>query len=149
MRAHLRTAASLAAAFSEAGIDQAEPTDGLVFQAADVTDDWAAIRAELGAAFSLARLAAGAQAPMVFIVDGDDLLGRNGAPRAMVATGLLSAARTAAVELARAGVPVNTLAAPADTPPDAIARWTIHLLGGGTTGELVRLGSAHIGKALP
>jgi len=87
---------------------------------------------------------------VVYVVAGDDLLGRRGPGRAMVACGLLSAARTAAVEGARAGVPVNTLAVEADTPPATVAAWVARLLEpGGPTGELVRLGTAHLGKALP
>lgn len=149
MRAHLRTDAAIALALADAGVTPGEPGDGLVFQARGVADDWSGIRAELIEAFALAQAAARSQAPILFIVSGDDLLGRNGAPSAMVATGLLSAARTAAAELARAGTPVNTLAALPHTPVETIARWAVQFLSGGTTGELVRLGSAHIGKALP
>jgi 3-oxoacyl-[acyl-carrier protein] reductase len=56
-------------------------------------------------------------------VHNDDLLGRRGAGRAMVATGLLSAARTAAVELVKSGVPVNVLAVEDETDPSTVARW--------------------------
>ncbi len=124
-------------------------SDGLVFEARDCSDAWDAIAAELGLAFDLAQQASRTPAPIVFVVDGDDLLGRRGAARAMVATGLLSASRTAAVELAKSGTPVNTLAIRSDTDPAIAARWVNNLLAGGTSGELVRLGTAHIGKALP
>ena len=46
----------------------------------------------------------------MFVVAGEDLLGQRGAPAAMVACGLLSAARTAAIEGARPGFAVNVVA---------------------------------------
>jgi hypothetical protein len=87
---------------------------------------------------------------MAYVVHHDDLLGRRGPGRAMIATGLLSAARTAAVEQAKAGVPVNVIAVDDGIDPETIARWVRSLAGGPTpTGELIRLGTSHIGKALP
>lgn len=149
MQALIRTSPEIEKALLTAGLETGGCENGLVFQAGAVEADWPAVRAELSSAFDLARQAAIAQAPMVFIVEGDDLLGRRGAPRAMVATGLLSAARTAGVELAKSGAPVNTLSIGSDTAAEVAARWVMNLLGGGTSGELVRLGTAHIGKALP
>jgi hypothetical protein len=68
----------------------------------------------------------------------------------MVATGLLSAARTAAVEGARKGWTVNVVAADADVDPSVVEGLASHLLEiGNVTGELVRVGPGHIGKALP
>ncbi|MGH8875548.1 MAG: hypothetical protein ACRDVM_09920, partial [Acidimicrobiia bacterium] len=83
---------------------------------------------------------------VVYLVDGPDLLGQRGAGRAMVACGLLSGARTAAIE----GVAVNVVAVEEGTPPAVIAVWAGRLLErDGPTGELVRLGGSHLGKALP
>lgn len=121
----------------------------LVFAASDVSDDWDHVSAELTAAFELSQSAARDGRAITYIVHNDDLLGRRGSGRAMVATGLLSAARTAAVELAKASVPVNVLAVEDDTTPDTIARWVEMLAEpGGPTGELIHLGPGHIGKAL-
>ncbi len=124
-------------------------SDALVFVAADVTDDWETVRAELTQAFELSQQAARDSRAITYVVHNDDLLGRRGAGRAMVATGLLSAARTAAVELAKAGVPVNVLAVEDETAPSAVARW-VQLLNAqaAPTGELIHLGAGHIGKAL-
>lgn len=123
---------------------------GLVFQATEVDDDWDHIASELRAAFESSKPAAIAGQPVVYIVSSDALLGRTGAGNAMVATGLLSAARTLATEMRRDGVPVNVLGIAADTPPDVVVRWIKHLLeAGGPTGELVHLGGTQIGKALP
>ena len=55
-------------------------------------------------------------------------------------------------EMRRAGVPVNVVATEEATPPAAVAAWVERLLTpgpGGPTGELVRLGGEHLGKALP
>lgn len=123
---------------------------GAVFAATDVGDGWEAIEAELAEAFVLARDAARDATPMAYVVRHDDLLGRRGPGRAMIATGLLSAARTAALEQAKAGVPVNVIAVDDGIDPATIARWARMLAEGPVpTGELVRLGSSHIGKALP
>jgi hypothetical protein len=113
-------------------------------------DEWGQIRGQLLAAYRVSKEAAAAGRAVVYVVDGDDLLGRNGAGRAMIATGLLSAARTLALEMARQEVPVNVLAVEAATSPEAIVGWCRILAGrGGPSGELVRLGTGHLGKALP
>jgi len=126
-----------------------EDSDTLVFVAAEVTDRWETVEAELRHAFDLTQDAARSGYPIVYVVHNDDLLGRRGAGKAMVATGLLSAARTAALELAKAGVPVNVLAIDDTTDPGAVARWVVTLSEHSTpTGELIHLGSGHIGKAL-
>lgn len=126
--------------------------DGLVFVAAgpDLGDDWEAVAHELGEAFDETQIALRDGHPVVYVVAGEDLLGRRGAPAAMVACGLLSAARTAAIEGARAGIPVNVVAPFDGADPDDVATWVDRLLtAAGTTGELVRIGPDHIGKALP
>ena len=68
----------------------------------------------------------------------------------MVATGLLSAARTAAIEGSRKGWSVNVLAVDDNTGDDQIETWVERLLDpDGVSGELVRIGHSHLGKALP
>jgi hypothetical protein len=129
------------------------PDDALVF-AADpaVGDDWERVLAQFREAFECTRRALAAGAPVVYVVDGRDLLGQRGAGPAMAANGLLSGARAAAFEMRKAGVPVNVVAVEEGTPPEALARWVTRLLDaatGGPTGELVRLGGEHLGKALP
>jgi hypothetical protein len=68
----------------------------------------------------------------------------------MVATGLLSAARTAALEGAGKGWAANVIAYDDDSDPLLVTRWAEHFAEGthGVTGELIRLGPAHLGKAL-
>lgn len=122
-----------------------------IHRASPVGNHWEEVRAELTRAFETARAAAIAEESFVFVVHHDDLLGKRGAGNAMVATGLLSAARTAALEGARKGWAANVLAYDDDSDPALITGWAERLAGSstGVTGELIRLGSNHLGKALP
>lgn len=126
------------------------PADAVVVDASSPVDDWAQARAVLMRAFEMSQQAARVEAPIVYVVHGDDLLGRRGAPSAMVATGLLSAARTAAIELSRKATPVNVVAVGDDTQSELTALWVSRMMEtGGPTGELIRLDPSHLGKALP
>lgn len=122
-----------------------------IHRARPVGDDWEEVRAELSRAFELARNAARAGESFVFVVHHDDLLGRRGSGNAMVATGLLSAARTAAIEGSRKGWTANVVAYDDETETDLVTEWAERLAGdaSGVTGELIRVGSSHLGKALP
>jgi hypothetical protein len=123
---------------------------GVIHRASDVGDDWPEILAELTRAFEVARASAIEETSFVYVVRQDDLLGRRGPGNAMVATGLLSAARTAALEGTRKGWTANVLAVDAEADPALVNEWAQLLLDtDGVTGELVRLGPGHIGKALP
>jgi hypothetical protein len=121
-----------------------------VFRAEPVGDEWTEVRAELDRVFRLSREAARNEESFVYIVHHDDLLGRRGAGNAMVAAGLLSAARTAAIEGSRKGWTANVLAYDADADPGMVTQWAEKLAEGsmGVTGELIRVGSSHLGKAL-
>jgi NADPH-dependent ferric siderophore reductase len=126
------------------------PVGGAVVEATARVADWPEAKRVMMNAFALSRRAAVAEAPVIYVVHGDDLLGRRGAPSAMVATGLLSAARTAAIELSRKGATVNVVAVGNDTPPEVTARWVLALTdSSGPTGEVIRLDPGHLGKALP
>ena len=127
------------------------PDGALVFVAnSGVSDEWAAVLEELTEAFDLSQAAVRSGGPIVYLLDADDLLGRRGIGSAMVACGLLSAARTLALETARAGIPVNVLALGAPTTPESVRFWVEALCGpNGPNGELIRLGADHLGKALP
>jgi D-serine deaminase-like pyridoxal phosphate-dependent protein len=127
------------------------PDGGLVFVAdATVSDGWAAVLDELTVAYELSQAAVRAGGPIVYVLESDDLLGRRGIGSAMVACGLMSAARTLALETARAGVPVNVLALGATTTRDSVRFWVESLCRpNGPNGELIRLGADHLGKALP
>lgn len=122
-----------------------------IHRAEPVGDDWSEVRAELERAFQMSRAAAQAEESFVYVVHHDDLLGRRGAGNAMVATGLLSAARTAAIEGSRKGWSANVVAFDDDTDPQLVTGWAEHLAedSHGVTGELIRIGPGHLGKALP
>lgn len=122
-----------------------------IHHASQVGDDWDEIRAELESAFQMSRTAAQAEESFVYVVHHDDLLGRRGAGNAMVATGLLSAARTAAIEGSRKGWTANVVAYDDETDEETVRAWAEKLAtdSSGVTGELIRVGSSHIGKALP
>ena len=122
---------------------------GLVHWVEDVGEDWAAVLAELTRAFEVSRSSAQGDDSIVFVIRQDDLLGRRGAGNAMVACGLLSAARTAALEGARKGWTANVVAFDEDADRSAVEEWVRRLLDdGAVNGELIRVGSGHIGKTL-
>ncbi len=114
-------------------------------------DGWDQVRDELERAFQMSRAAAQAEESFVFVVHHDDLLGRRGPGNAMVAAGLLSAARTAAIEGSRKGWTANVVAFDDDSDPEVVREWAERLAtdSRGVTGELMRIGSSHLGKALP
>lgn len=86
---------------------------------------------------------------MVYIVRNDDLLGRNGPTPAMVASGLVSAARTAAIEGSRKGWTANVVAYDETAALSEVLDRAISVLEDGMiTGELIHVGGGHIGKAL-
>jgi hypothetical protein len=122
---------------------------GVVHWAADVSDDWDSVRRELTRAFGVSRDAAIAEQSIVYVVHEDDLLGRRGPGNAMVATGLLSAARTAALEGTRKNWTANVVAHDESAERSEIEKWVALLLESNqVTGELIRIGPGHIGKAL-
>jgi len=113
-------------------------------------DDWGEVLAALTRAFEASRAAAQAGESIVYVVHNDDLLGRRGAGKAMLATGLLSAARTAALEGVRDGWTANVIAVSNGVDPDHVSNWADRLMeSSDVTGEVLRIGPDHIGKALP
>lgn len=122
-----------------------------IHHASRVGENWDEVRAELERAFQMSRTAAQAEESFVYVVHHDDLLGRRGAGNAMVATGLLSAARTAAIEGSRKGWTANVVAYDDETDEATVRTWAEKLAQdpSGVTGELIRVGSSHIGKVLP
>ena len=121
-----------------------------VFWAADVGDEWRDVLAELTRAFEMSRAAARAEESFVYVVRTDDLLGRGGPGGAMIASGLLSGARTAAIEGSRKGWTANVVAYDVDADREAVKERAAKLLdAAAVSGELVRVGPGHIGKALP
>jgi hypothetical protein len=121
-----------------------------VFWASEVTDDWLVVRDELARVFRLSRQCARTGESFVYVVHGDDLLGRRGPGKAMVATGLLSAARTAALEGWAKGWTANVIAWDGEeTSREKVEALAVELAtSGAITGELIHIGPGHVGKAL-
>lgn len=123
---------------------------GHILWAAQVEDNWEAIRTELDRAFQMSRSASQAEQSFVYVVQNDDLLGRGTTGGAIVAAGLLSAARTAAIEGSRKGWTANVIAAESDSDREAVESLADYVMGSGViTGDLIHMGSDHVGKALP
>jgi hypothetical protein len=122
---------------------------GVIHWAKEVGDVWSQVLGELTRAFEVSRASAQAEESFVYVVRQGDLLGRRGPGNAMVATGLLSAARTAALEGARKGWTANVVAFDQGIDPEAVRSWAQRLLDSGdVTGDLVHLGPGHVGKTL-
>lgn len=151
MRAHLDLPYTLLDALVTAGIESADPGAPSVIAAPRAASTWPETLDGLTRLFHRAKAAAEQGASVVFVVSVDALLGRTGPLDAMVAAGVVSAARTLALESKKQGAVVNCVAITELTPPDEAARWIIRLLDtspDGPTGELIQLGGGQVGKAL-
>jgi hypothetical protein len=123
--------------------------DGFLFWMDEIGDTWEDAAEELLEAFVGSQHAAQRETSIVYVVRNDDLLGRSGPTRAMVAAGLVSGARTAAIEGSRKGWTANVVAYDPSIIPQLVLERALLLLDDDLiTGELVHLGPGHIGKAL-
>jgi len=121
----------------------AEP---LILAQADAAD-LDAVTALLTDAFAAARDAVVAERPVVFLLDDRDLLGQGEVADAAVATGLLGLMRALAFEGAKPGWRVNAVAhRDEEGAAREAAAW---LASSGLSGQLIRVGSDHLGKVLP
>jgi hypothetical protein len=103
---------------------------------------------QLGDAFERIREAVEAGAPVAVLVDDRDLLGQREPLDAAVATGLLGMVRAFAMEGAKPGWIVNALS---HREQGELDREVLGWLGAnpGLSGQLIRVGTAQIGKVLP
>jgi len=139
----------LEGALGDAGVER--EGRGLLFAARAARDDgWEAVERELLSAFTMTQDAFVAEEPIVYLVRQADLLGQDGAPGAMLATALLSAARALAMEDRDGVTCVNVLAYDDAVDVPGLADWIGVLLARpDVTGELIRLGRSHLGRLLP
>lgn len=103
----------------------------------------------LTGAFAEVKAAVLAERPVVVVLDDGDLLGQGDVVDAALATGLLGLTRAFALEGAKPGWRVNVVShrCAADAEPvRAAAAW---LAASGLSGQLVRVGSDHLGKVWP
>lgn len=131
------------------GVATPDDLNGFIFWMDEIGDQWSDAMAELTAAFNGSREAAKAEVSFAYVVRNDDLLGRNGPTQAMVAAGLVSAARTAALEGVSRRWTANVIAYDSGVEAAAIMERARFMLDNATTtGEVIHLGPGHIGKAL-
>lgn len=123
---------------------------GVVFVASRGLEDWAAVEDELAEAFRLAQEASLAEAPVVFVVDSEAMLGRAAPLDSMVATGLVSGARTLAFEGLRKGRYVGIVATDRTDAASALGE-TVHFAVANRVGhgQVITLGTGHAGAMLP
>ncbi len=141
----------LVPALRDAGLGSGEPEDGLIFaQRSEGLTSFDDVEAEMTESFRLTRRAASAGAPALYVVCIADLLGQRGSLAAMLANGLLSAARSMALEGRRDGRIANALGHDPDPRPEEVASWALLLLEGrGVTGGFVAVGAGHLAKVVP
>lgn len=132
------------------GDDRCDAADGVVFVASRGMADWQSVEDELTDAFLLAQQASAADAPIVFVVDSDAMLGRAGALDSMVATGLVSGARTLAFEGVRKDRYVGIIATDRSEKSGDLARAVRFAVASRAGhGQVVALGTGHVGAMLP
>jgi hypothetical protein len=127
-----------------------EDVEGLVFAPARGLADWDAAEDELAEAFRLSREATLADAPVVYLLDMDAVLGRADPLDSAVATGLVAGARSLAFEGKRYERYAAVVAADEDVTPEAIAEAVGYALSSRSAlGQVLSLGSAHVGALMP
>ncbi|MBS1845331.1 MAG: hypothetical protein JST53_13025 [Actinobacteria bacterium] len=103
----------------------------------------------LTAAFADVKAAVLVERPVVVLIHDGDLLGQGEVVAASVAAGLLGLVRALALEGAKAGWRVNAVSHRGDEDARSardIAEW---LAGSDLSGQLIRVGTAHLGKVWP
>jgi hypothetical protein len=120
----------------------------LVLPAPETGDDLDAISPALAAAFGEIRHAVAEGRAVVVLVAAADLLGQGSPVDAAIATALLGTVRTLAIEGARPGWSINVVATE-DDDQEAVERAVSMLTLSGLSGQLIALGTAHLGKVVP
>lgn len=104
-----------------------------------------AVGAQLSEAFTTMKDAVLGGRPVLVVVDDADLLGQGDPCDAAVAGSLLGMVRALALEGARKGWQLNVVTRNDGEAPDIGGALTA----AGLTGQVVRAGSAHLGKVAP
>jgi hypothetical protein len=141
---------ALADALAGLGTATDDLSDGLVIGPAAELANWRDVEDELARIFELTREASIAGAPVLYVVDVDDLFGRGDACGAALAAGLLSGVRALAFEGQRAGQVANVVARSSSVGAQSVAdvvRWVIH--NRDLSGQVVVVGNEHLGALSP
>ena len=126
----------------------AEAAEALVISQPEVGERLEEVSPALTRAFAQAREAVLAGRPVVVVVEDRDLLGQGTVAAAALATGLLGLARALALEGTRDGWRVSAVAR-GDADEAALQRAIDWAGAAPLSGQLLRAGSAHIGKVSP
>ena len=127
----------------------AEPTAPVVIKQPSLGEDLEGVTAALTRAFAEARAAVEAGSPVVLLLDDRDLLGQGGVVDASVATAMLGLMRAFALEGAKPDWRVNAVSHRGDPEAEAVAEAVAFLGASGLSGQLLRIGTEHLGKVQP
>jgi hypothetical protein len=148
LRARFLGDSELAATLSDGGLELDEQATDLVLDASSAQHaDWPALEGELTRAFELCRAARRAAGTVVVVVAEPALYGHSPPLEAMLATGLLGAIRTYALEGQRDGVRACAVSVDPGAEPERVAGAILVLLGDRhLSGTIVNCGTAHLGR---
>lgn len=119
-----------------------------VIRQARIGDDVGRVNAELTDAFAAMRDAVAAGRGVVVVLDDADLLGQGEVAGAALANGLLGLVRAFTLEGAKPGWHVNAVSFRGDDAPVDETIAGLEALPD-LAGQLIRLGTAHVGKVSP
>jgi len=121
----------------------------LVLRQPVLGEDLDGVTAALTGAFAEVRAAVLDERPVVLVLDDRDLLGQGGVVDAGVATGMLGLVRAFALEGVKPGWRVNAVTHRGDAEDAAVVEAVAWLGGSGLSGQLLRVGTDHLGKVWP
>ena len=123
--------------------------EALLVEQPELNGDLDRLTEALTAAFAEAKGAVLDDRSVVFLLDDRDLLGQRGVVEAALATGILGLMRALALEGARPGWRLNAVSGRGEEDVEQVwasARW---LAESTLSGQLIRVGTAQIGKVCP
>jgi hypothetical protein len=123
--------------------------DVLVLRQPSLGDDLDGVTAALTAAFAEIRAAVLAERPVILVLDDRDLLGQGGVVDAALATGMLGLVRAFALEGVKPGWRVNAVTHRGDPEASAVVETAAWVGDSGLSGQLLRVGTDHLGKVWP
>lgn len=149
MRVHVGSS-SIATALEPFGNSSASLDDGLVFSPRDNITTWSEVEEVLTDAFRLSQAAMIAEAPVVYVLRADAVIGRAGVLDSAVAAGLVGGARALAFEGLRKGRYATVLGIDSGEPTASLpAAVEFVLTNRSAAGQVTMLGKEHLGAMLP
>jgi hypothetical protein len=124
-------------------------SEPLVYRQPDLREDLDAVSPVLTRAFGDVRKAVLAGRPVVLVLNDRDLLGQGTVIGAAVATGLLGLARAVALEGAKQGWRINLVTCSESVMEEALEDSIAWVGASPLSGQLLRVGTAHLGRVSP